>query len=488
MGQAQLQGRAAVDSLFKDLIKSKEDTHRVSLLVEISRAYHILNPDTGMQYGTKALTLAEDLQWKFGIARAHNALGLNYEAHTDNSSALSSYVKALNLFEELKGENKITLANADIENKIAVTNGNIGNIYQSLGRYPDALDYYFKALRYFRKHNDKDNGLARNLGNVAIVYELLKIDSNALIYYDSAIKLSDKEEDIAKNQGNIAGIYYNRNNFVRAIELANEALAIYEKLGDKKSIAINYCNIGDFYVAMVKYAGETGKMQMSNKQDNLNRAISYLNKCIDVSKEIGYKEGLGEAYDGLKDTYQLLGDYKTALDYFLKYSNIKDSINSAENKKNIAKTDAEIGKERQKAALAIVELQNQKDRIKYIVGIILLLIAIGVVVKYFISELQSNRKLAMERKKHIERIRVQKTVLKDIAYIQSHEVRGPVSTILGLTQLFNYEDLADPTNRELMEGITTVAGRLDKIVTEVVSKENKIHNDADTESDKEDNI
>ncbi len=80
--------------------------------------------------------------------------------------------------------------------------------------------------------------------------------------------------------------------------------------------------------------------------------------------------------------------------------------------------------------------------------------------------------LAIEKKKHLEYIKAQGDVLKDISYVQSHEIRGPLSTIMGLVQLFNYDDPADPENIELLEGIAMVSNRLDKIVTEVVNKEN----------------
>jgi tetratricopeptide (TPR) repeat protein len=478
----QLQGRPRIDSELRDLVKAGNDSQRVLLLISVAKDYHNINPDTGIFYGNAALRLSQEMNWKLQVARANSALGQNYEARTNNPSALDYYIKALSGFEDLKEDAKI-----------AITNGNIGNVYQSLGKYDQALEYDLKALVYYKEHKDKE-GIARNLGNIAVVYDFQKKDSSAEAYYNEAIKIDEeigKKDEIAKNQGNIATLYYNRKNFVKAIALANKALGICEALDDKKNAAVNYCNIGSFYVEMVKYSKEKPAAMIGGREENLANAVHYLEKGVAISSEIGYQDGMKDGYDGLKEVYLLKGDYKIAFDYFLKYSAVKDSINSTENKIKVANIESARQIEKQKADLKILELKdknNKQSRLIYISGIVLLLIVISVVVKYFISEIQSNRKLAKERKKHIERIRAQKTVLKDIAYIQSHEVRGPVSTILGLTQLFNYDDPADPTNKELMEGVSTVAQRLDKIVTEVVNKENKLNTAAELESDKEDNI
>ena len=68
-------------------------------------------------------------------------------------------------------------------------------------------------------------------------------------------------------------------------------------------------------------------------------------------------------------------------------------------------------------------------------------------------------------------------MLSDIAHIQAHQVRGPVATILGLIQIFNYDDPTDPINKEVMEGLSVVTERLDTVVKEVIYKENKLRSD-----------
>ncbi len=473
---AQLQGRAKIDSLQQRLQSFSADSNRAVTLAEISKAFHTINPDTGIIYANAALKLSQDLQWTLGIAKAYNALGMSYEAHSDNPTALGHYINALGLYEQLKDSSRMALANGDI-----------GNVYNSLGKYPEALEYEMKALNYHKLHQMKDT-LAQDLGNIGVIYDNQKDFKTAEKYYNEAIKIDEeihRKGDLAKNLGNIASLNYSIKNYAKAIELGSRALAIYEELGERKNIAINNGNIGWFYVEMSKDAAAAGGL---GKLRALDKAVEYFKKSIAISSDIGYKDGLADCYNGMSEAYEAMGNTGQALAYFKKYSGTKDSINSTENKIRVAKIESDLRNTKEREKLANIELKNTQTRLYYLAGIFLLITIIIVVGRYLYTQLKSNRQLAIERKKHIERIRAQKTVLKDIAYIQSHEVRGPVSTILGLTQLFNYDDLTDPTNSELMEGITTVANRLDKIVTEVVNKENKLNTAEEIESDKQDNI
>ncbi len=472
---AQLQGRGKIDALSQQLQTLPADTSRAGVLIEISKAFHTINPDTGIIYANSALKLSEEQQWPLGVARAYNALGMNYEAHSDNPTALGYYIKALGLYGKLKDSAKM-----------ALVNGDLGNVYNSLGKYPDALEYAMKALNYHQAHKI-NYWVAQDLGNIGVIYDNQKDYKTAERYYNEAIDIDEEihnRADIAKNLGNIASLNYSIKNYAKAIALGNKALAIYEELGERKNIAINNGNIGWFYVEMSKDASAGGL----GKRGALDKAIEYFKKSISISGDIGYRDGLLDCYNGMSEAYEAMGNTEQALAFFKKYSDVKDSINSTVNKIRLAKIESDLRSTKEREKLANIELKNTQTRLYYLAGIVVLISILIVVGRYLYKQLKSNRLLAIERKKHIERIRAQKTVLKDIAYIQSHEVRGPVSTILGLTQLFNYEDLSDPTNSELMEGITTVANRLDKIVTEVVNKENKLNSAADIESDKEDNI
>jgi len=67
-------------------------------------------------------------------------------------------------------------------------------------------------------------------------------------------------------------------------------------------------------------------------------------------------------------------------------------------------------------------------------------------------------------KKYLMTLQQQNDKLKEIAWIHSHQVRGPVTTIMGLVNLFNHDDLADPTNITVLHGIRDTSKELDEII------------------------
>lgn len=75
-----------------------------------------------------------------------------------------------------------------------------------------------------------------------------------------------------------------------------------------------------------------------------------------------------------------------------------------------------------------------------------------------------------EQRLYIQKIQMQNQRLKDIAWIQSHKVRAPVASILGLVQLFNTGEPHDPINAEVLQGLTEAANNLDEVIKEITAK------------------
>jgi PAS domain S-box-containing protein len=60
--------------------------------------------------------------------------------------------------------------------------------------------------------------------------------------------------------------------------------------------------------------------------------------------------------------------------------------------------------------------------------------------------------------------------LREIAHLQSHKVRSHVARILGLKQLFNSSNPADPLNKQLLDDIEKEVLRLDEVIREIHDK------------------
>ncbi len=73
-----------------------------------------------------------------------------------------------------------------------------------------------------------------------------------------------------------------------------------------------------------------------------------------------------------------------------------------------------------------------------------------------------------EQMANITRLKAQNEQLREIAWVQSHKVRGPLATLLGLAQLFNSGYAVN--TEEIISGILTTSQKLDTVIHEIVDK------------------
>jgi len=73
-----------------------------------------------------------------------------------------------------------------------------------------------------------------------------------------------------------------------------------------------------------------------------------------------------------------------------------------------------------------------------------------------------------------ENLKEQNAKLLEIAFLQSHQVRVPVTQIIGLFNLFDFENPQDPNNLALMHNLKTVAESLDKVIHQITEKTSSI--------------
>jgi tetratricopeptide (TPR) repeat protein len=483
MATAQLQGQHLIDSLLIALPKIGPDSLKIAVLDDLSYEYRNINPDEGIKYAKEelALTLLHDN--RSSTAQAYVKLGVNYQSKGEYGKALEYFYDALGIFEEtgetyFVGQNmshigaiylsqgnypkalEFYLKSLSINEKLNIKEsiggdlGNIGNIYMSMQNYPKALEYGLRSLKIFESFHDTGY-IANNLGNIGNAYEGMGDHERALEYDQKALDFFEKMGDnmgISNTLNSLGSVYKGKGDLPRALDYTFRSLHLCEEIGDKGGVGINLGNIGEIYLEIVK--DTTGKIIRGDKipegkTANLNMAIDYLKKGIAGCKEsdlLSYTIGLCKE---LSEAYLLQGNYKAALEQYKEYTAAKDTVFSNETKMKISnlETERELDKK---------DKQIQIDRLE-------------------IAKKHWNKQLSNEKKRHLERIEAQTKVLTDIANIQSHEVGGQVATILGLVQLFNFDDLTDPTNKVVIEGVTEVTEKLDKIVKDTIRQENNLN-------------
>lgn len=88
-------------------------------------------------------------------------------------------------------------------------------------------------------------------------------------------------------------------------------------------------------------------------------------------------------------------------------------------------------------------------------------------------------RVLIENKRVLAHVKDQNRRLQEIASISSHEIRRPVATILGLTNLFDRNNPDNPLNREIINHIDSTAKELDSVIHTIVEKTIYLQGDED---------
>jgi PAS domain S-box-containing protein len=92
-----------------------------------------------------------------------------------------------------------------------------------------------------------------------------------------------------------------------------------------------------------------------------------------------------------------------------------------------------------------------------------------------IQNIHKQKKAEENLKQAYAAIEDQNTKLKEIAWIQSHEVRAPLSRIMGLINLLKNEDVESLTSNEILNLINRSAHELDGLIRAIVRKSETIN-------------
>jgi len=290
-----------------------------------------------LEYLEIALHINEEIGRKVGISANLHNIGSVY-------SHLSDYPKALEYFE------KALKINEEIEKKDYLSNnlGSIANIYSNLSDYSKALEYYEKAILISIEIDDK-KGISMSIGNTGVIYFDISDYTKALEYFGKALLFDEEigyKGGIATWIGNIGNTYKELSDYPKSLEYLTNALHINEEIGDKSGIVANLMNIGYLHIFLADYS----------------KALEYLNKAYSLSIDIGTKRLTMTLLSYLSELYEKMGDINTAFSYYKQYIEIKEEIQSEENKKKVSQFDQKrkIEEDRKARELRLARFQEQE--------------------------------------------------------------------------------------------------------------------------------
>lgn len=420
-----------IDSLNHLLqIHKTADANRLHLLNSLAYYYATVNVEKGLELSDEAIAIAERLNDKAQLGRAYINKANNYITAGKDSLALnllhkvlefpnadknsngevfygiakihqnwSQYDTAINYYQEAY---PIFEAKKDYLNLAKVLNG-MGICYMYSSNYPKALETYIQGLHYYEIDDQTHTlGYANVLSNIGLIYGRMEYKLQfSLEYYERALRIykqNDYKLGIANTLSNMANVYDNLNEPLKAIDLQKQAYDIFEAIGNKPGMASALTNIGIAYTSVpdyqqsvhylqqtlpiykemgninnlgiVEYYMGEAFMEMPISQANISKAEQHLNQAVILGKETNNMQTQADAYNLLSKLYSKKADYRKALEYKELAIALKDSLNSQDLKDEITRLEVKYEYEKQanldkaenekKQALAQAEVERHK--------------------------------------------------------------------------------------------------------------------------------
>ncbi|MFK5893985.1 MAG: sensor histidine kinase [Pseudomonadota bacterium] len=295
--------------------------------------------DSAMFYLNNALKLSTSIDSTY--ARALVNIALIYDDIGQSDSALIFHNQAL----------KIYIQNHDSLN-IAKVHSNISTVYSGKGIYDKALQWALESKHIYSEY-PLSQGYYFSLINTANVYEMLEQYTKALILYELCYNTGKKNgyNDIAyKSLINQGVIFYRLVQFEKSKVAFLDAISYYEKHNDRSELSLLYSNISLVYKKLgqselsIEYleralsiAVEIQHIKGQIRALN-NLAIAYKNakkyvkaekyykKSLLLAQQSGYKDDISKVYINLSNLYKIMDKPDDALEYYILYHTMSDSI------------------------------------------------------------------------------------------------------------------------------------------------------------------
>lgn len=233
---------------------------------------------------------------------------------------------------------------------IAYAYKELGNVYKRAKPvYEEGLKYYAISLKIYTSLNDKE-GIADVYNNMGTIYE-----------FQGKLELAKE--------------YY-----VNALELVRK----YIKRKYLLLVCIN--DVGNIELLL----------------GNLPKAEEYLLESLELAREIGLPREIAFSSENLSNYYQRIGDYPRALSYYRDFIQMRDSINSTNAQRAVAREQMNFEFEKKEAMAAaahekeVALKQKEKEQQQ-----VLSLIAVAVLFIVLIFSIYIYRSLLTTRKQKV---------------------------------------------------------------------------------------
>ena len=304
--------------------KTQPDTNRMDAISDIASAYRDSQPDSAFYFAQMEFDLAKSLGNKDFMANALNIQGACLYLQGKHKQALIYYDRSLKFLEEMSKR----FGMASCYNRIGI-------VYWKLGIYDQALEYYTRSLKIYEEMSEEEGAVAC-ITNIGLVYQNMGNLEKALEYLTRSLKIEEKigeERGVAYSLLNIGNLYLDMGNLEEALYCFEKGLKISEEIGEERGVAYFYINLGVLFF----------------DQDKYTEALEMGEKALPKSEKLQSPDAIKVTSELLYDVYKKTGQPAKALEMHELYIEMRDSINSIENKEAAIKLEYQHQYEKEQA-------------------------------------------------------------------------------------------------------------------------------------------
>lgn len=432
--------------------------------------YRYYKPDSAIYFTQKAIALAKKNNDNNGLARILNQLGMIEDNLGKFDDSRENYLYAKSLYE-----------GTGSQKGIATETIRLGVVESRKGNYDKALAYYLESLKVSEKSGSAAGKMEAYL-TISEVYILQnKIDTalgilNKAQQINQTLPTSNLSLNIYIDFGNIyreTGEYDKAKAYLEKglslsnkpeyqglnITLINTMAALYAKQGFKdKSIELQKTALAKAqaihnflreYQTMMSIAQTYGN-------DNPTQALIYFKQALDRVKEKGAQKQAIEILGRMADLYHLQGKDKQAYEAKQQQYAIADSYLFQRMAKQIVNLQAGYDLSKSKANVQQLTFINARQSLEskvflgFAIGFILLL---GIMGLFYYRTSKLNGLL---NKANAE-LQESNTVKDKLFSVIAHDLRAPFSTIIGLLQVINDDDIPADDRKELIDLVSVTS-------------------------------
>lgn len=343
-----------------------------------------------------------------------------------------------------------------ISNKINYERGkgdacyNIGVILKEQEKYSEALPYLTDASHNYAKIKNYEFHI-KSLCLLGNLYEGFHDFKNAFLAYEEALKEAEEHQNknlISDIYLSLASINLKSEKVSKASQLIEKCIIVKEELKQEEKLASAY------YLA--------GKIK--SKAGKLDKAGYHFMIALSLFTQHNRETGMVECMEKLGGVYFKQGKIKEAIDLLeeavkiAEKSNLKSSLFKCHHLlfqcfKPVNTSKALFHLEE------YVELKEEEN-IKYLKNIV-----DGYEVISQMEDLEKDAEIEQEKASIIEK---KNTELDSFFYRVSHDLKGPIASLLGLSDLVD-KDIRDPEARKFFKMYDHQIRRLNMIVMELIN-------------------